>query len=115
MERFGGESNLRDAALLDSALAQPEATFGGEFLHPAIEDQVAAYLFHLCANHPFVDGNKRVAFAAMDTFLRLNGRRLTLTDDEAYELTIRVARGETDKEEIAQVLRGGTLPAVEGD
>lgn len=105
IERFGGEPNRRDAALLDSALAQPEATFGGELLHPTIEDQAAAYLFHLCANHPFIDGNKRVAFAAMDTFLRLNGRRLTLTDDDAYDLAIRVARGESDKEEIARVLR----------
>jgi death-on-curing protein len=108
IERFGGNPGLRDVALLESALAQPEATFGGELLHPTIEAQAAAYLFHLCSNHAFIDGNKRVAFAAMDTFLRINGKRLTLTDDEAYDLTIRVARGELNKDEIASVIERAT-------
>jgi death-on-curing protein len=108
IERFGGEGGLRDEGLLDSALAQPEATFGRELLHPTVHDQAAAYLFHLCADHPFLDGNKRVAFAAMDTFLRLNGHRLTLTDDEAYELAMGVAEGKTEKNEIAAVLRANT-------
>lgn len=108
VERFGGEPGLRDEGLLDSALAQPEATFAGEPLHPDPHDQAAAYLFHLAANHPFVDGNKRVAFAAMDTSLRLNGYRLTLADDEAYELTMRVAEGKVAKDEIASILREKT-------
>jgi len=71
-------------------------------------NQAAAYLFHLCANHPFVDGNKRVAFAAMETFLRLNGFRLTLSDDEAYALSMRAARGEMRKEAIAVLLKRST-------
>ncbi|MCC5608366.1 type II toxin-antitoxin system death-on-curing family toxin [Nostoc sp. CHAB 5834] len=70
---FGGTSGVRDEGLLDSALAQPQATFGGELLHPTIHEQAAAYLYHLAMNHPFIDGNKRTAFAVMDTFITLNG------------------------------------------
>lgn len=112
VERFGGEPGVRDVALLDSALAQPEATFGGNLLHPGVHEQAAAYLFHLCADHPFVDGNKRAAFAAMDTFLRINGFRLTLTDGDAYELTMQTARGDIDKAGITAVLRAHTTGSV---
>ena len=70
---FGGSPGIRDEGLLESALAQPQATFGGEFLHSTIPEQAATYLYHLAMNHPFIDGNKRTAFAVMDTFLRLNG------------------------------------------
>ncbi|MEW6499353.1 MAG: type II toxin-antitoxin system death-on-curing family toxin, partial [Cyanobacteriota bacterium] len=80
LDKFGGTSGLRDAGLLDSALAQPQATFSGELLHPTIAEQAAAYLYHLAMNHPFVDGNKRTAFAVTDTFLRVNGYSLKLTD-----------------------------------
>ncbi|MEG4494682.1 type II toxin-antitoxin system death-on-curing family toxin [Microcoleus sp. D3_18_C4] len=73
IERFGGTPGLRDEGLLESALAQPQATFGGQLLHPTIAEQAAAYLYHIAMNHPFIDGNKRTAFAAVtDTFLRLN-------------------------------------------
>lgn len=105
VETFGGRVGIRDEAALESALHQPQATYGQELLHPHLEDQAAAYLFHLCRAHPFVDGNKRVAFATADVFLRLNGYRLTLSDDEAYRLTTSVARGETDKQEIARILK----------
>lgn len=108
VDRFGGEPGLGDG-LLDSALAQAEATFGDELLHPGVYEQAAAYLFHLCANHPFIDGNKRVAFATMDTFLRRNGYSLTLSDEEAYELAMNVARGEISKAEIAETLRARQL------
>lgn len=80
---FGGTPGVRDEGLLQSALAQPQATFGGDFLHPTISEQAAAYLYHIAMNHPFIDGNKRTAFAVMDTFLRLNGCALNLTDDRA--------------------------------
>jgi death on curing protein len=68
--------------LLESALAQPQATFGGEYLHPTIAEQ-AAYLYHLAMNHPFIDSNRRSAFAVTDTFLHLNGFCLNLTDERA--------------------------------
>jgi death-on-curing protein len=72
IERYGGSSGLRDAAGLESAVATPQATFGGEFLHTSIPAMAAAYLFHLCQNHPFIDGNKRVGANAAITFLRMN-------------------------------------------
>ena len=99
---FGGTPGLRDEGLLESALAQPKATFGGQFLHPTISEQAAAYLYHIAMNHPFIDGNKRTAFAVTDTFLRLNGCALNLTDDRAYDLVMRVARGTMTKEELSR-------------
>ena len=81
IERFGGTPGVRDEGLLESALAQPQATFGGQFLHPTISEQAAAYLYHIAMNHPFIDGNKRTAFAVTDTFLRLNGCALNLTNN----------------------------------
>lgn len=101
IERFGGTPGVRDEGLLESALAQPKATFGGQFLHPTISEQAAAYLYHIAMNHPFIDGNKRTAFAVMDTFLRVNGCALNLTDDRAYDLVMRVARGTMTKEELS--------------
>jgi death-on-curing protein len=98
---FGGSPGVRDEGLLESALAQPQATFGGQFLHPTISEQAAAYLYHIAMNHPFIDGNKRTAFAVTDTFLRLNGCALNLTDDRAYDLVMRVARGTMTKEELS--------------
>lgn len=108
MDAFGGRPGIRDEALLDSAIEQARATFGGKLLHPTVHDQAAAYLFHIVNNHPFVDGNKRVAFAAVDIFLRLNDLRLDLSDDEAYDLVIRSASSELDKNEIAEILRTST-------
>lgn len=104
IERFGGTTGVRDAGLLDSALAQPQATFGGELLHPTLAEQAAAYLYHLSKNHPFVDGNKRTAFAVMDTFLRVNRKRLLLTNDDAYDLVMQVAQGQIDKPELASLI-----------
>ncbi|XPM60787.2 MAG: type II toxin-antitoxin system death-on-curing family toxin [Leptolyngbya sp. IPPAS B-1204] len=94
---FGGTPGIRDPGLLESALAQPQASFGGQLLHPTIAEQAAAYLFHLAMNHPFIDGNKRTAFAVMDTFLRLNGYSLDLADQQAYELVMQVVEGGLDK------------------
>lgn len=97
IESFGGTPGLRDVGLLDSALAQPQATFAGELLHPTIPAQAAAYLYHLAMNHPFIDGNKRTSFAVMDTFLRVNGYVLTLTDEQAYNLVLQVVERKLDK------------------
>lgn len=83
IQRFGGTNGVRDEGLLDSALAQPQATFFGELLHPTISEQAAAYLYHLAMNHPFIDGNKRTAFAVMLTFLNLNGYTLNLSQEQA--------------------------------
>jgi death-on-curing protein len=101
---FGGTSGVRDEGLLDSALAQPQATFFGELLHPTIGEQAAAYLYHLAMNHPFIDGNKRTAFAVMDTFVTLNGYSLNLSQEQAYNLVIRVVQKEISKEELSAFL-----------
>ncbi len=101
---FGGTAGVRDQGLLDSALAQPRATFGGELLHPTLADQAAAYLYHLSRNHPFIDGNKRTAFAVMDSFLTTNGYRLSLSNGEAYDLVMQVAQGQVDKAALANIL-----------
>lgn len=98
---FGGTFGVRDEGLLDSALAQPQATFGGELLHPTIGEQAAAYLYHLAMNHPFIDGNKRTAFAVMDTFITLNGYSLNLSEEQAYNLVIQVVQRQISKEELS--------------
>jgi death on curing protein len=104
IQRFGGTSGVRDEGLLDSALAQAQATFGGELLHPTIHEQATAYLYHLAMNHPFIDGNKRTAFAAMLTFLNLNGYTLNRSQEQAYNLVIQVVQKEISKEELSAFL-----------
>src|SRR5713226_9584509 len=88
IERYGGAPGLRDAAGLESAAATPQATFGGEFLHTSIPAMAAAYLFHLCQNHPFIDGNKRVGANAALTFLFMNGWEPTFEEDELVNVVL---------------------------
>ncbi|MGA9379285.1 MAG: type II toxin-antitoxin system death-on-curing family toxin [Phormidium sp.] len=101
---FGGSSGVRDMGLLDSALALPQQTFGGELLHPTIYEQAAAYLYHIAKNHPFIDGNKRTACAAMEIFLELNSYVLNLSDEEEIELVLQVAQGNMSKAELSAFL-----------
>lgn len=105
IDRFGGMPGIRDEGLLESALAQPQSTFGGKLLHSTIHEQAAAYLYHLAKNHPFIDGNKRTAFAAMDVFLRLNGYVLKLTNAQSYELVLQVVQGDLNKESLVKYLK----------
>lgn len=101
LERFGGRSGVRDMGLLESALEQPMLTVFGQELHPTPELKAAAYLYHLAQNHPFVDGNKRTAYTAIALFLRVNGFHLKAAEDELFDLTLAVANGQMEKEEIA--------------
>ena len=98
VEEFGGDPGLRDRGLLESAVAMPQSTFAGEFLHASLAEKAAAYHYHLCSNHPFLDGNKRVAVATAEVFLLSNGSELTASDDELEEMTLGVARGQLSKE-----------------
>ncbi|MBV6624803.1 MAG: type II toxin-antitoxin system death-on-curing family toxin [Rivularia sp. (in: Bacteria)] len=109
---FGGTSGVRDEGLLESALAQPQATFSGKYLHATIYEQAAAYLYHIANNHPFIDGNKRTAFAVMDTFLRINGYILNTDNQETYILVLKVADGSFDKKEIAQYLEQNVIKYI---
>jgi len=105
IREFGGDPGLRDRGLLESAVAMPAAQFGGKFLHRGVPAMAAAYLFHLCRNHPFVDGNKRTALAAAEVFVLLNGMRLGATNRELAELTLGTARGELTKDEVVRFFR----------
>jgi death-on-curing protein len=110
IERYGGALGLRDRGLLESALAMPSATFGGETLHPSLHEQGAAYLFHLVKNHAFVDGNKRVGLACCLVVLRLNDLRIDASDDELVGLVFGVAQGRRPKAEVAVFLHEHAVP-----
>ncbi len=105
IERFGGSDGVREQALLESAVAAPQASFGGYSPFGDIVEVAAAYLFYLCRNHPFVDGNKRVALGACLVFLRLNGIAAP-PDQEAWErLTLDIAASRLDREQATAALR----------
>lgn len=102
---YGGASGLRDAALLHSATAAPQATFGGQSTFLDSVEIAAAYLYYLCSNHPFVDGNKRVALGACLVFLELNGFQPAPDSEDWENLTLAVAAGLLSREEITATLR----------
>lgn len=105
LARYGGAAGVGDLGLLQSALAQPQATFGGQFLHANVFEMAAAYLFHIVQNHPFVDGNQRVGAVAAIVFLLLNEEDTTATSAELESLVLAVAQGQRTKLEIAQFFR----------
>jgi len=103
--RFGGSHGVRDAALLESAVAAPQASFGGESPYRDLAEVAAAYLFYLCRNHPFVDGNKRAALGACIVFLRLNGIEPRPDGPEWEDLTLAVASSALDRDAATERLR----------
>ena len=105
IEKFGGSDGVRELALLESAVAAPQASFSGQSPYKDIVEVAAAYLFYLCKNHPFVDGNKRAALGACIVFLRLNGIEPKADGAEWEELTLAVAASEIDRDEATQRLR----------
>ena len=110
---IGSPVTLRDAGLLEAAAARPRASAFGEDAYPDLHTKVAALLISVCANHALVDGNKRLALAGAIVFLGVNGWRLTLTNDEAFDLVIAVAEGSLrDVTEIAAALRASSTPIV---
>ena len=98
--RTGGAEGLHDLAGLESAVAQPRMTFGGEELYPTLTDQASALMFSLVLNHPFVDGNKRVGYAAAELFLWLNGYELDTNIDDAEQTVLRLAAGDLERETL---------------
>ena len=102
---------VRDYGLLEAALARPQATAFGKDAYPDLDTKAAALLQSIARNHALVDGNERLSLAAAIAFYGLNGRRLTLTNDEAYDLVISVAAGQPDAvDEIVTILRNATQP-----
>jgi len=105
IRRFGGADGLRDVALLESAVAAPQASFGGKSPYADLAEVAGAHLFYLCRNHPFVDGNKRAALGSCIVFLRLNGIEPKPDGPEWEELTLAVAASALDREEATRCLR----------
>ncbi|GJQ22137.1 MAG: death-on-curing protein [Bacteroidia bacterium] len=105
LQRYGGRPGLRDPGLLDSALGQPMITVGGKYANKTLFDKAAAYGFHICKSHPFVDGNKRVAFVLMDVFLQENGWDLSAPEEEAYTVMMALASGQFTKPQLSTWLK----------
>lgn len=106
-----GDVQVRDVGLLESAAHRPRTTVFGSDAYPSLHQKAGALLHSVVANHALVDGNKRLGLASVIAFLGLNGWRLTLTNDEAYELVIAVAAGDlADVAEIAEALVAGSEP-----
>lgn len=110
IDSYGGARGVRDIGALQSAIAMPSATFDGADLHGTLEEKAAAYLFHVCRNHPFVDGNKRVALATALVFLWLNGFELGAGDDDVVDLVVGVAASRITKAEVAVFLKKHARP-----
>lgn len=105
IREYGGDEGIRDARLLDSAIENARTTFDGRLLHADIYSIASAYIFHLCQNHPFIDGNKRTALVSGLVFLELNGVEIIDPDEKLYDLMMRVAASQSSKVEIESVLR----------
>jgi death-on-curing protein len=105
IDAYGGVDGLRDVGLLHSALAMPQATFGGEFLHKELVEMAAAYLYHIVQNHPFLDGNKRTGAAAAIVFLAMNDFELEADEESLVTLVLQVACGTLGKPEIVAFFR----------
>jgi death-on-curing protein len=106
---LGADVEVRDYGLLESALARPQTTAFGQDAYPTLDERAAGLLHSLARNHALVDGNKRLALGGLIAFYGVNGRRLTLTNDAAYDLVMAVADGTLDAvAAIAAVLRGAT-------
>lgn len=105
IERHGGPSGIRDLGFLQSAIAMPQASFDGEWLHRDLYEMAAAYAFHLSRNHAFIDGNKRTALACALVFLEISGISIQDTEERLYQTMNEVASGDLNKLGLAQVFQ----------
>jgi death-on-curing protein len=105
MRQSGGVAGIRDLGALESAVAQPRMTFGGTDLYPTVSEKAAALCFSVVQNHPFLDGNKRAAHAAMETFLVLNACEIRASVDEQERVILGIASGETGREAFMDWVR----------
>ena len=103
VDKYGGTQGLRDLGLLESAVAVPQASFGGELLHRSVFEIAAAYAYHIAENQPFLDGNKRAALAAALVFLELNGFSADDQKGELYDAMMAIAARRLDKMGLAGV------------
>jgi death-on-curing protein len=110
LHAYGGLDGLRDKGLLESAVAMPQATFGGEFLHLDLFAMAAAYAFHIAENQPFIDGNKRAGLHAALVFLDLNGFAVIDPEGQLYEAMLALSRREMNKDRLAKLLEELSYP-----
>ncbi len=104
VKTFGGSDGVRDKGLIESAINQPQASFGEQYLHETIHHMAAAYYYHISESQGFSDGNKRTGFLALFAFLKLNGCDLTIPDDYLWPILLEVASGKKSKGELADFL-----------
>ena len=109
LSRYGGKTGVRDEKLLDSAIAQPEMSFKGEYVHEDLFHMAAAYGYHLCQNHPFYDGNKRTALIAMYIFLYANGYQLIADKKGLFAIMMNLAKGSVSKGELREFLKKNSI------
>ncbi len=110
LQTYGGTYGIRDEKLLDSSLEQAKATYDGDFLHDTLMKMAAAYGYHLCNNHPYIDGNKRIALVAMDVFLQRNGFEIIASEKETYKIMIQLSSGLLSKKDLMTWLENNTSP-----
>jgi len=110
LDAHGGSTGVRDPGLLQSALAAPRQTMFGEELYPGITDKSAILLYLLTQNHPFVDGNKRIALSACFWFLESNGYTLDVEKEALYQFTVDIAKGQMDKNAVTAWMREHLRP-----
>ena len=110
---FGGAAGLRDAGLLESALYRPRNVLCYAVEAPSLARLAAAYAFGLVENHPFVDGNKRTGLVVSFTFLKLNGQRITASEEDAYQTFLNLAAGALSEEALAGWMAGNSEPESE--
>jgi death on curing protein len=110
LERWGGAGGIRDLGILESALAQPHQSFGGQDLYPDVTSKAAALCFSLVLNHPFIDGNKRMGHAAMETFLMINGHELHAPVDEQEQVMLDLAAGNLTRDSFVEWVKQHTRP-----
>lgn len=111
IERYGGTDGTRDVGLLHSAIAMPQAAYGGHYLHSDLFEMAAAYLYHIVQNHPFLDGNKRTGAATALVFLAINGVQIDNDEEGLVELTLSVATGQSGKSQIGEFFRTRVMPS----
>ncbi len=112
VSRFGGLAGIRDERLLDSALNRPKHAFA--YGKPGLFDLAAAYAFGIARNHPFLDGNKRMAFVAAAVFLETNGHAFQAPEEEVVFQTVALAAGKTDEHEYAVWLKASCIKGSSG-
>jgi len=105
LEKFGGQDGVRELSLLESALAMPPQSFGGDYVHEDLFAMAGAYLFYICKNHPFLDGNKRTAAAMAAVFLGMNGFFLVAEPSAFTDLTLAIAESRARKQDASDFFR----------